>query len=659
MGGVGATAIAVAALLAAVLGLALQIVLLAGRPPSAFPWALVQNGSFTLAATVLGGVLARQPAARAVGGVLLVSGVAGALGILLSALGDLAIVRGSDAATALHLGAEALWPFFAGTPLIVLPLVFPSGLLRGWAWRTAAALAGLVLLSLVLATLTLPVIDAGYTSPALPNPLAQPGLSSTLMTVAAPLGVLCALVGLLSLVIRFVRGSRLVRQQLALPSVAVVLLLAALLLHGALPAPVFQLSAVVGPLLVLGSIALAVLRYELYDMDLVVSRVALYSAMTAGLTAVFVVIYTAALALAVRLPFAPDPWLAGASGAAVAVLCAEPVRRRLQGWLERRVLGERSRPLVALARLSASVRVHEESSVVDAMAVTIAEAVRSPGVAVVVFTAGMRDGEPIDGDPLVIPLVHRQEHLGELRIQRRSRGEDYPIRDQELLRQLADHAATILHGLRRDEELGDARRQAITRAAEERARLGRDLHDGVGPLLAGAGLTAEALRRGLPEGSADERDAARLAERLRLAAGEIRRLAHDLQPAPLAEGLAPALAEHLRSLDGPRSPAMTLSVDAEDVPDAVQQTAWLLVLEATSNIVRHAHATRASVAVSREAQALSVVVEDDGVGMGAAYLSGMGVTSMRRRVQALGGSFSIAERPGGGTAVTARIPLEA
>jgi signal transduction histidine kinase len=104
------------------------------------------------------------------------------------------------------------------------------------------------------------------------------------------------------------------------------------------------------------------------------------------------------------------------------------------------------------------------------------------------------------------------------------------------LKLVAQRRYMRLHGVRRDLELAKVRRESLQAMADVRARLGRDLHDGIAPLLAGAGLTAEALRRGMPDGTADERAAQQLASRLRGAAGEIRRLAYDLQLAASADG---------------------------------------------------------------------------------------------------------------------------
>ncbi len=107
----------------------------------------------------------------------------------------------------------------------------------------------------------------------------------------------------------------------------------------------------------------------------------------------------------------------------------------------------------------------------------------------------------------MLPLVYRGERLGEMRVSPRTPGEPYGRVDRALLDQLANQTSALVYALRRDSELQSIRRRALESVAEERARLGRDLHDGIAPLLAGAGLTAEALRKGMTPGTADEQDA--------------------------------------------------------------------------------------------------------------------------------------------------------
>jgi signal transduction histidine kinase len=247
-----------------------------------------------------------------------------------------------------------------------------------------------------------------------------------------------------------------------------------------------------------------------------------------------------------------------------------------------------------------------------------------------------------------------------MRVSPRTPGEAYGRVDRALLDQLANQTSALVYALRRDTELESTRRRALETVAEERARLGRDLHDSIAPLLAGAGLTAEALRKGMAPGTADEEDAERLASRLRNAATAIRRLAHDLQPAPVHDrGLQAALADYIAALEAPEMPTIRLNADITgSLPSVVGQAAYLVVLEALNNVVRHAHAKQCDVTVTLASGELVVTVADDGIGLGRPYVSGIGITSMRSRIQALGGVFDLGAAPDGGTLLQARIPVE-
>ena len=331
-----------------------------------------------------------------------------------------------------------------------------------------------------------------------------------------------------------------------------------------------------------------------------------YGGLTVALTALFVGVYFAVLAaLSGQVVAVRYRWVAVAVATA-AVLAAEPVRRRIQIRLERRFLGERGDPLGVLARLHATLSNgdEDENTVYATITRTVAQAVRSPAVALALHRGPQIETVSVTGaeqdTPLVLPLMYRGERLGEMRVSPRTPGEPYGRVDRALLDQLANQTSGLVYALRRDSELQSTRRRALETVAEERARLGRDLHDGIAPLLAGAGLTAEALRKGMTPGTADEQDAERLASRLRNAATEIRRLAHDLQPAPVDDrGLEAALADYIATLDAPEMPKIQLRAEiAASLPTAVEQGAYLVVLEALNNVVGHAHAKHCEVTVT-------------------------------------------------------------
>ena len=162
-------------------------------------------------------------------------------------------------------------------------------------------------------------------------------------------------------------------------------------------------------------------------------------------------------------------------------------------------------------------------------------------------------------------------------------------------------------------------------------------------------------------GTVDEREAEQLALRLRNASSQVRQLAHDLQLDGTTDGsLEEDLRRYLATLKGPDVPEIRLDVAADKTArDAVRQGAYLVILEAVNNVVRHARARHARVTVNGSAEELVLEVTDDGVGLAKPYVSGVGITSMRSRVQALGGTFELEDGKASGTRLTAHLPIHA
>jgi signal transduction histidine kinase len=224
---------------------------------------------------------------------------------------------------------------------------------------------------------------------------------------------------------------------------------------------------------------------------------------------------------------------------------------------------------------------------------------------------------------------------------------------------VAGPLARALQSARLADEVQRSRRLVVLAAEEERRRLRRDLHDGLGPVLAGVAYTADAARN--VAASRPERAGELLAELRGDVAGaiaEVRRLVHDLRPPVLDQlGLVPALRQQAeRITQDADGPAVTVEADAVGtLPAAVEVTAYRVVSEAVFNVVRHAGAGHARVAVRRGDGALDLLVEDD-AGPGAPWVPGVGLTSMRERLDQLGGSLEADATVAGGR-VHARIPI--
>ena len=411
------------------------------------------------------------------------------------------------------------------------------------------------------------------------------------------------------------------------------------------------------------SIGAAILRHRLWGIDPLINRTLVYGALTACVIGLYMLVvgslgavFDAAGSLAISL----------VATALVAVLF-QPLRERLQRGVNRLLYGERDDPYAVLSRLGQRLEATlAPEAVLPTIVATAAEALKLPYAAIALkqdgsYATAAATGTPVP-EPLRLPLVYQQEQVGELLLAPRAPGEDFGPADRRLLDDLARQASVAAHAVRLTAELQRSRERLVAAREEERRRLRRDLHDGLGPQLAGFTLRLDAVRRLLRQDpDAAEAVVLELKERSQAVVAEIRRLVHALRPPALDElGLVGALrqqaAQHTR--DG-----VDVAVEAPErlppLPAAVEVAAYRIAQEALTNVVRHAQARTAVVrlALDEPAGALRLEVADDGRGLPASPRAGVGLASMRERAAELGGACTVESRPGGGTRVSARLPL--
>jgi two-component system NarL family sensor kinase len=253
------------------------------------------------------------------------------------------------------------------------------------------------------------------------------------------------------------------------------------------------------------------------------------------------------------------------------------------------------------------------------------------------------------------PMVHRGEHVGHLAIEVPP-GRDLSQRDLDLVRDLARYAAILVRSEQLNDELRESRSRIVTGREEERRRLRRDLHDGLGPSLAAIVLKLNATQS---RTDAAERNSllAEVRDEVKAAIAEVRRLVDDLRPPAIDEvGLLNAIRQRGASLSGD----VTFDVSGPDrlaaLPAAVEVAAFRIASEAMTNVARHSGATRCRVGVEVNG-AFEITVSDNGHGTDRSTTRGEGWTSMRERAAELGGSCTISSRPEGGLVVRAVLPL--
>jgi signal transduction histidine kinase len=254
-----------------------------------------------------------------------------------------------------------------------------------------------------------------------------------------------------------------------------------------------------------------------------------------------------------------------------------------------------------------------------------------------------------------VPLLHRGERLGDLAVDLPA-GRTLSAADRSLLDDLARHAAVLVRAERLTKELRESRSSIVTAREEERRRLRRDLHDGVGPSLAAIVLKLNAAQS---RADPDERNAllTETRDEVRSAIAEVRRLVDDLRPPAIDEvGLVGAIRQRAVGLSGDVASVVSGPETLPALPAASEVAAYRIASEALTNVARHSGASRCRVAVAVDG-AFELTVADNGTGTNGRPTRGMGWTSMRERAAELGGSCTITGRPEGGLLVRAVLPL--
>lgn len=559
------------------------------------------------------------------------------------------------------------WPvFYAG--LVATILVFPNGRLPSPRWRRVAigALVSFSGLIIGLAVYPEPMLDpfGDFERP-------LPTLSDGAPPLFAPfwLGTLASLFAAAwAIRVRF-RGSfgaeRLQLLWLAYGALAIPTTLLICVLDYVLTGEVGTLTAIALVIMEIAipvSIGVAILRYRLFDIELVLSRTLVYGFLTGSVILVYVAVVGGLNTLV------NARGILGLIATGVVAIGIQPLRQRVQTRVNRMVFGDRDDPYAALSRLGDRLQATLAPGAVTASIVeTVAEALRASYVAVEFERDGDLEviashGSPSGRGAESTPLAYQGQPIGRLTVEAPP-GRDLTNADRRLLDDLGRQAGVALHGVRLTADLQYSRERLVSAREEERRRLRRDLHDSLGPTLAGMAFRLDAAHNLIatdPEGA--DRMIRELREETQDAIGDIRRVAHELRPPALDElGLVPAIQAYAERLNGNGS-GVSVQIDSPeplpDLPAAVEVAAYRIVLEALTNVSKHARATSCHVALDVNSS-LHVAVTDDGVGLGSRIGTGVGLASMRERAAELGGQVELSSRVAGGTRVTATLPLAA
>lgn len=404
--------------------------------------------------------------------------------------------------------------------------------------------------------------------------------------------------------------------------------------------------------------AIGLLRPQLADVDaglrlVVAALVVLVAAGSAH-----------AVTLAVMHRLAADPTTTARVGALVAVAVALPTARFALRLADRLVYRDRPDPGLAAARLGRALADEPDAGrVADVVVRTVAGTLGMEDVRLRVGDVVWAGPASDAGGGTVVPITYQDEPVATLVVRPRRGETSLTRRDLDVLRRLALHAAPALRGARAMAELTDARSRLVRLRAEERKALRRDIHDDLGPTLAGLGLGAAAVAALVKDGDSEAAVVAdSLVHDVHSAMAQVRELAHDLRPPILDdEGLVATVRARVQG--GPDTPVVQVHAPAErlTLPAAVEVAALRIVQEAVSNVRRHARATRCHVEIGLRASVLHLCIADDGAGFpaDADRRGGLGLASIRERARELGGTAHRENIDGGGARIRVSLPCDA
>jgi signal transduction histidine kinase len=640
---------------------------------------------------LVGYLLASRRPDHPIGWLLSAIGIAYAVDRLLDPYSRYAFhggIGGPDLGTMAASLDGAGWVLPIGLTATFLILLFPTGHLPSPRWRWFARATAAEIALVYLWTLFQPGLLEGSGIPHLRNrigvswlgPLVPVGQALTALLPVAMVGSAVALVR------RYRRSSGVERLQLRWLATAAGL--AAALTAIALPIGVavgwtgsrpgwvqaVEAVTILSFALIPAAIGVAILKYRLYDIDLVVNKAVVYGALAVFITAVYVAIVVG-IGAAIGAAGRPNVGLSIAATAVVA-FAFQPVRERVQHVANRLVYGRRAAPYEVLSELSNRMAgAYATEELLPRVARLLAEGTgaRKAEVWLHVGDALVRqavwpaeEGEPpslpcppdvfpdIAGAARVVEVRDEGEILGALALAK-APGEPLTPPEEKLAADLGRQAGLILRNVRLIEELRASRQRIVAAQDDERRRLERDIHDGAQQQIVALSLATRLAQTSLgpsaPPKALELLD--RATEELKEALAELRELARGIHPRILTErGLAAAI-----QFLAERSPVpVTVHAEANGrLPDQIEATAYFAVSEALANVAKYSRATSATVSAERENGSLVVHVVDDGVG-GADPSRGSGIRGLSDRVAAVGGRLEVDSPAGRGTRLTIRLP---
>jgi signal transduction histidine kinase len=659
----------------------------------------------------VGALLTRRRPGHPVGWIFVAAGMLAAVDFASFEYALAAVVGHRDLPAGEYAGWLQLWIWvpFVALIAVYLPLLFPDGRLPAPRWRMVSwAAAGCGVIAAAGLALTPGVV---VNLRALRNPFGiHPAAVSTAPIAAGLAGLLgCVVLAVWSLLVRARRGTSAEQQQIKWLAYAGCLVALTLVPSTILSqstgtaARIAQGALMLAILTVPAAVAVAVLKYRLYELDMVIRKTVVAALVAGAFTAVYAIVVVAVGAMTGRPGSSPLTFAA----AALAAVLLQPVRARAGLLADRLVYGKRATPYEVLSEFSRQMAgAYAVEDVLPRLAAIIgratgaeraevwirtgaaeqlaaawpAQALSAPppgepaaapalgplaaplpvtqAPSAPALTAAPEPGRAKNGRARVFEVEHQGERLGSLRVTSALREPLTPA-GERLVQAVAGQAGLILRNVGLVEDLRASRQRLVAAADQARRDLERDLHDGAQQQIVALMAKLRLARNQLV------RDPAVAGQTLAEAQAEAQQTLQDLRE--LARGIHPSVLSDQGILAAVRSRIGRLPIGVRltagpelagaRYPDDIEGAAYFLVCEALVNVVKHAHASQAQVMLSDDGATLYVEIIDDGAGFDPADVAGSGLTGLTDRIEAVGGSLSIRSRPESGTWLAGELPV--
>jgi signal transduction histidine kinase len=551
------------------------------------------------------------------------------------------------------------WPLVLVAPLVL----FPTGRVRTqrWFWFMTVTGATIAILVAVAAALSIPVA-ARHAVELIDGPghaaTGGAGFAIGLSAIARLVALVATLIALVGLVVARHRARGEDRQPYTTAMLGAAVVVTMIVVSTLVPVVFgqrYELPEAVTALAVVAlpaSVAVAIVRFHLYELRALVDRSALLVLTGVMLAAVYLgVLMLLAVAAGDRTPLTVSGVLAVGAVVAVSAPAAAVATRLTRRWF-----GRGHRPAAMVTRFAEELSDdHDPLATARVLAEMIRAELRLGSIELGIDGLESTKIGEASGPVTHLELRYGQRRVGELLVTAKQ-GQSLGAVDVRMLREIAGYVSIAAEAIRGGEDLRGAQRDLVNAQSEERRRVRRDLHDDVGPTLASARLKLAAHRRHVPEGTTVDDIIDQLADAIRA----IRRVVDGLQPSVLEDvGLVSALQILLTDLR--QTTGMHICFDAPsalpDLPAATASTAYRVVAEALTNVVRHSRATLCTLRVAHDGGVLHIEIADNGTGFDTSMPTGMGLRNMLNRAGLANGVATISSSPESGTSVVLDVPL--